>query len=125
VAAEIDVLAPAVEVAAAGTCPGGLRPAVGFEFVGGELPDGSIAPDDEVATGNPNGLTTSESEALGQLRAAAEAAVVTLSASLYYYEEPNADTPDAVISLTAEMARERLRTRVRALLEQLRGEGFI
>jgi hypothetical protein len=118
---EVDLLAPAVDVPPDGTCPGGPRPAVGFEFATSE------ANDDEDLTLDPNGLTAAETTALGQLRTAREAAVVVLQSADFVYHESydGADVAGSDGGITRAEAEMTLRERVRQILTELQGEGLL
>jgi len=120
VALELDVLAPAVDVPPDGTCPGGPRPPVGFEFATSE------ANDDEDLTLNPDGLTAAETTALEQLRSARDAAIVVLRSADFVYHESydGADVAGSDGGITRDQAETTLRERIRQLITELQGEGF-
>ena len=114
----IDLLAPATSVEWAPPCPGGYRPAVGFEFMTDE------AGDDEDVTGIAEGLTDAEEASLGGLRERHEAAIAPLHATDYPYRvvefmDGRIDDSDHT------RAEDLLRAAVRTLLDDLRRDGMI
>ena len=118
VVGRIDLLAPALDVEPAPPCPGGDRPAVGFEFMTDE------AGDDEDVSGNAEGLTGAEEALLGLLRARREAGIAPIHATGYPYRvvefvDGRLDDSDRA------RAENLLRAAVRTLLDDLRRDGMI
>jgi hypothetical protein len=114
----IDLLAPALDVEPAPPCPGGHRPAVGFEFMTEE------ARDDEDVTGDAEGLTDAEESVLRGLRERREAGIAPLHATDYPYRvlelmDGRLDDSDR------RRAEDLVRAAVRALLDDLRRDGMI
>lgn len=117
--ARIDVLAPALDLPADDTCPALRRVAVGVEFTT------EAAGDDESLSGNPDGLTTAERQAVTQLRIDGDDSILVLSDQDFPYEvyEGMADaSADPTARATAEDA---LRARVRLFVDDLRRDGLI
>ncbi|MBI5500413.1 MAG: hypothetical protein HY907_09230 [Deltaproteobacteria bacterium] len=117
VAAEVDLLAPEVAVETTPECPGGLRPAVGFEFATEE------AGDDEDLSGDPDGLTDTEEAYLGRLRDDARAAVSVLRSADHPYDVWDYD--GYIEDYDRARAEEEVRQAVRDLLDALRRDGLI
>ncbi|MBI5488065.1 MAG: hypothetical protein HY905_12095 [Deltaproteobacteria bacterium] len=117
VSAEVDLLAPAVAVEETPECPGGLRPAVGFEFATEE------AGDDEDLSGDPDGLTDTEEAYLTRLRDDARAAISVLRAADHPYDVWDYD--GYIEDYDRARAEEEVRQAVRDLLDGLRRDGLI
>jgi hypothetical protein len=118
VRAEIDLLAPAQELPAEGTCPAAQLAAVGVEFTT------DAAGDDESVSGDPDGLTAAERQALDRLRTEATAAMLVLSDQDFPYEVEEGTPPDATAAARAP-AEDELRVRVRQFVDELRRDGLI
>jgi hypothetical protein len=116
----VDRLAPSIRVPVPGD-PGadGLAPAVGFEFMTDE------AGDDQEVSGDPDGLTRREESLLDGLRSERSAAIERLRSADYPYDvwvhewDGWEDDSDKV---NAENA---VRETIRALLDDLRRDGFL
>jgi hypothetical protein len=115
--ANVDLLAPKVTVEATEEgCPGGERPAVGFEFMTDE------AMDDEDISGAPGGFTDDEEAALDAMRARREAAVERLRADGFPYVVRTGPYWDESDKSRAEQL---VRDTVQALFDDLRADGLL
>jgi hypothetical protein len=116
--ANVDLLAPETSVEWAPPCPGGMRAAVGFEFLTDE------AGDDEDVSGDPAGLTDGEEAWLVRNRECGEAAVSALRATDYPYEVWEYDD-GTIDDSDRRRAEGLLGDTVRAIIDDLKDEGFI
>jgi hypothetical protein len=117
VQANVDLLATEIAVELTPECGGGVRPAVGFEFMTDE------AGDDEDVSGDPNGLTDAEETYLDGLRDGRRASISALRAADYPYDV--VDYGGYVEDYDRARAEELVRQTVRAILDELRRDGLI
>ena len=117
--ARIDVLAPALDLPADGTCPALQRVAVGIEFTT------EAAGDDESTSGNPDGLTTTERQAVMQLRLDGGDSILVLSDQDFPYEAFSDDADASTDPAMRATAEDALRARVRQFVDELRRDGLI
>ena len=117
VQANVDLLATEIAVELTPECGGGIRPAVGFEFMTDE------AGDDEDVSGDPNGLTDAEETYLEGLRDGRRASISALRAADYPYDVVDYD--GYIEDYDRVRAEELVRQTVRAILDELRLDGLI
>jgi hypothetical protein len=117
VQANVDLLATEIAVELTPECGGGVRPAVGFEFMTDE------AGDDEDVSGDPNGLTDAEETYLEGLRDDRGASISALRAADYPYDVWDYD--GYIEDWDRARAEELVRQTVRAILDELRLDGLI
>jgi hypothetical protein len=115
--ARIDLLAEELAVEETPECPGGLRPAVGFEFA---VDDSG---DDEDVSGDTEGLTDTEEAYLGRLRETGTAAISVLRSADHPYDVW--DYGGWIEDYDRARVEEEIRAEVRTILDELRRDGLI
>jgi hypothetical protein len=116
---EADRLAPEmrIEIDEAPPCPPGFLPPIGFEFMTEE------AGDDQDVSADPRGLTDAEEAVLDEFRTAGTAAIARIRADDFPYEV--VDWDGWLDESDKARAESLVRETVRALLADLRRDGFL